>query len=97
MVLAKGRQKNTNMKKIATLLFLFIGFISMAQSNLTVFNNNGQQFYVILNGIKQNSVPQTNVYITGIRNGSYALKLIFADGKTGARYYNACYFQKRER
>ncbi len=83
MVLVKGRQKNTNMKKIATLLFLFIGFISMAQSNLTVFNNNGQQFYVILNGIKQNSVPQTNVYITGIRNGSYALKLIFADGKTG--------------
>jgi len=71
------------MKKIATLLFLFIGFISMAQSNLTVFNNNGQQFYVILNGIKQNSIPQTNVYISGIRNGSYSLKLIFADGKTG--------------
>ncbi len=70
------------MKKIATLLILFIGFISMAQSNLTVFNNNGQQFYVILNGIKQNSLPQTNVYISGIRNGSYALKLIFADGKT---------------
>lgn len=70
------------MKKIATLLILFIGFVSIAQSNLTVFNNNGQQFYVILNGIKQNSVPQTNVYISGIRNGSYALKLIFADGKT---------------
>lgn len=83
MVLVKGRQKKLSMKKIVTLLFLFIGLISMAQSNLTVFNNNGQQFYVILNGIKQNSVPQTNVYISGIRNGSYALKLIFADGKTG--------------
>lgn len=70
------------MKNIVTLLILFIGFVSMAQSNLTVFNNSGQQFYVILNGIKQNSVPQTNVYIGGIRNGSYALKLIFADGKT---------------
>ncbi len=81
--LSKRQTKKLSMKKIATLLFLFIGFISMAQSNLTVFNNNGQQFYVILNGIKQNSVPQTNVYISGIRNGSYALKLIFADGKTG--------------
>jgi len=71
------------MKKITTLFFLFASFISFSQSNLTVFNNGGQQFYVILNGIKQNSVPMTNVSISGVKNGSYSIKLIFADGKTG--------------
>jgi hypothetical protein len=71
------------MKKITTLLFLFICLVSFGQSTLTIFNNGGQQFYVILNGIKQNSTPQTNVSVSGINNGSYSVKLIFADGKTG--------------
>lgn len=70
------------MKKITTLLFLFVCLISFGQSTLTIFNNGGQQFYVILNGIKQNSSPQTNVSVSGINNGSYSVKLIFADGKT---------------
>lgn len=70
------------MKKLTTILFLLIGLVSFSQSNLTVFNNDGKQFYVILNGIKQNSVPQTNVYVSGIKNGSYSVKLIFADGIT---------------
>lgn len=65
---------------IVSFLFCFTAF---SQSNLTVFNNNGQAFYVILNGIKQNSIPQTNVYVSGLKNGSYSTKLIFADGKTG--------------
>ena len=59
-----------------------IGLASFSQSNLTIFNNGGQQFYVILNGIKQNSVPMTNVSVGGIKNGSYSVKMIFADGKT---------------
>jgi len=71
------------MKKFTTVLFLFIGVISFGQSTMTIFNNGGQQFYVILNGIKQNSLPQTNVSVSGINNGSYSVKLIFADGKTG--------------
>lgn len=53
-----------------------------AQSNLSIFNNNGQPFYVVLNGIRQNSKPETNVQVSQIKNGSYAVKVIFADGKT---------------
>ena len=53
-----------------------------AQSNLTVFNNGGQKFYLILNGIKQNSLAQTNVVVSGIKNGGYSVKLIFEDNKT---------------
>lgn len=62
----------------ATLLSTFLN----AQSNLSVFNNNGQPFYVVLNGIRQNSKPETNVQVSQIKNGSYAVKVIFADGKT---------------
>ncbi len=64
---------------IVSFLFFFAAF---SQSNFMVFNNNGQAFYVILNGIKQNSLPQTNVYVSGLKNGAYSTKLIFSDGKT---------------
>ncbi len=70
------------MKLILSVFITLVSFFSIAQSNLTIFNNGGQQFYAILNGIKQNSQPQTNVYISGIKNGGYSLKIIFSDGKT---------------
>lgn len=70
------------MKQLFTLSFCILFGNLFGQSNMTIFNNGGQQFYVILNGIKQNSVPQTNVVISGIKNGAYSAKLIFADGKT---------------
>ena len=62
--------------------FLFLSLSLVAQSNLTVFNNGGQKFYLIMNGIKQNSVAQTNVVVSGIKNGGYSVKLIFEYGKT---------------
>jgi len=72
------------MKLITTLSFLLVGMLAFAQStSMTIFNNNGQQFFVIMNGVKQNSIPQTNVKIGSMAPGSYEVKLIFADGKTG--------------
>ena len=62
--------------------FFIISSCLFAQSNFTVFNNNGQTFYVILNGVKQNSLPQTNVVVSGLVNSAYSVKLIFSDGKT---------------
>lgn len=72
------------MKTTLLTLFCFFSFVFFAQSNisLTIFNNGGQQFFVIMNGIKQNSLPKTNVKIGGMSAGSYEIKLIFADGKT---------------
>ena len=70
------------MKVSMIIIALMVSFSVFSQSNFTVFNNNGQAFYVILNGIKQNSIPQTNVYVSGLKNGAYSTKLIFADGKT---------------
>jgi hypothetical protein len=62
--------------------FCILSSCFFAQSNFTVFNNNGQSFYVILNGVKQNSLPQTNVVVSGLVNSAYSVKLIFSDGKT---------------
>jgi hypothetical protein len=72
------------MKYLFALLFFFIAIESYtAQSNFTVFNNGGQKFFLIMNGIKQNSLAQTNVQVSGVKNGGYSVKLIFEDGKTG--------------
>ncbi len=72
------------MKHIFTFFAFVISLSAFAQnSNLIVFNNGGQQFFVVLNGIKQNSVPKTNVKIEGLAPVSYKVKIIFADGKTG--------------
>jgi hypothetical protein len=76
------------MKVSMIIVALMVSFSVFSQSNFTVFNNNGQAFYVILNGIKQNSIPQTNVYVSGLKNGAYSTKLIFADGKTADIYKN---------
>jgi hypothetical protein len=70
------------MNRIITFCFLLTALFSFSQSNLTIFSNDGKQFYAIMNGIKQNSLPKTNVYISGIKNGNYAVKIIFADGVT---------------
>ncbi|MEZ4938649.1 MAG: DUF4476 domain-containing protein [Crocinitomicaceae bacterium] len=67
------------------LLFaLVVGISSLlkAQNNLVVFNQEGKQFYIILNGIKQNAEPQTNVKIEQLTQQAYKLKVIFADGAT---------------
>ncbi len=70
------------MKTICLFSVLFTFAALNAQSNLSIFNNNGQSFYVVLNGIRQNSKPETNVQVAQIKNGNYAVKVIFADGKT---------------
>lgn len=71
-----------NMKHLLMLFMAILSFLSFSQSNLTIFNNDGRQFYAIMNGIKQNAVPQTNVFISNVKNGVYSVKLIFADGIT---------------
>jgi hypothetical protein len=70
------------MKSIFLFFSLSACLIATSQSNLSIFNNSGQRFYVILNGIKQNSMAQTNVSVSGIKDGGYSVKLIFEDGKT---------------
>ena len=68
------------------LLLLFLtgasSFLLKAQNDLVVFSEQGEQFYVVIDGVKQNAKPETNVKVTGLKQPMVTAKVIFADGKT---------------
>jgi hypothetical protein len=70
------------MKTIFTsviLSVLFIQGMKAQNNNLIIYSQEGLQFTVILNGIRQNPKPETNVKITGLNAPNYQVKIIFAN------------------
>ncbi len=71
------------MKKVYMLIAFMIPVICFAQrqavGNLTVFSEDGDKFYLILNGEKQNDVPQSNIRIEELPQPYYSARVIFAD------------------
>jgi hypothetical protein len=68
--------------KLKLALFVFLGLapiMSRAQSSLTIFSEDGYKFFLVLNGQKQNSIPQTNVRIEGLTQPYYSAKILFED------------------
>ncbi len=49
------------------------------QGNLTIFSEDGDKFFLILNGEKQNNVPQTNLRLEELPQPYYNARIIFAD------------------
>jgi len=71
------------MKKLLLILTITSSsLILKAQNDLVVFSEQGEQFYVVINGVKQNAKPETNVKVTGLKHSTVKGKIIFADGKT---------------
>ncbi len=54
-------------------------FASAQESRWTIFSENGDPFYVILNGIRQNEEPVVNIAVDYLVNEYYDTKIIFAD------------------
>jgi hypothetical protein len=73
------------MKFIYTAFFIcfLVSFCSMAQGVVVVFSEDGDPFYLVLNGVKQNPTPQTNVRVDGLSAPYYKAKIIFADAAKG--------------
>lgn len=69
------------MKKILLLIVLFTQIILAQSSSVTVFSEEGERFYVIVNGIRQNDAPATNVVVTDLEKPNYLFKIIFEDQK----------------
>lgn len=74
------------MKKI--ILFFGLLFVctlsSWAQtSNLVVFSEDLNPFYLVVNGIKQNATAQTNVKVTDLKTTDNAVMVIFEDKALG--------------
>lgn len=73
------------MNKITLLLLAFVltGYAAVAQriktGNLTVFSEDGSKFFLELNGLRYNTVAQTNVRVEELPNPYYSCKIVFAD------------------
>ncbi len=84
------------MKKILSLIFLmsFIGI--SAQNNLVVFSENGEKFFLIINGVKQNLEAETNVKVTDHIQPNYKAKGVFEDKAEGVVDQNMYFMQGAE-
>ena len=71
------------MKKIILIAVLvIISKLSFSQgSSITIFTENGEKFWLISDGEKQNTNPQAKVVMNNLNNPSYKLKVIFQDSK----------------
>lgn len=63
------------------LLFFILTAIAQPQpvSNLTIFSEDGDKFFLVLNGERQNNVAQTNLRIEDLPQPYYNAKIIFED------------------
>ncbi len=72
------------MKTIVTLFISTIISLNMSAqflptANLTIFSEDGNKFYLILNGERQNDVAQTNIRLEELPQPYYNCKIIFED------------------
>ncbi|TVR78301.1 MAG: DUF4476 domain-containing protein [Chitinophagaceae bacterium] len=51
--------------------------------DLVFFTEEGERFYVVLNGVRQNDSPETNVALRDLQPNSYRVKIIFEDEELG--------------
>jgi hypothetical protein len=70
------------------MLFVLTGFLLAFQlaaqtTNVIFYTENGEKFTVIMNGVRQNPQPETNVKVTGLNAQNYQVKIIFEDQNLG--------------
>lgn len=68
------------MKKTIVLLIILAGAAMhsiVAQSQLTIFHQNGERFWVIIDGVKQNAQPQESLFLPDIKQEYLRVKIIF--------------------
>lgn len=70
-------------KLFSPLSMLFFAFVATAQpqpvANLTIFSEDGDKFFLVLNGERQNNVAQTNLRVEDLPQPYYNAKIIFED------------------
>lgn len=71
------------MKSILSSLFVLAFLGIKAQNNLVVFSENGEKFFLIVNGVKQNITAETNVKVTDLIQPTYKAKIVFEDKAKG--------------
>ncbi len=75
-------RKLKNMRKLFFSFIMLLPLFLLAQQktgNLTIFSEDGDKFFLILNGEKQNNVAQTNLRVEELPQPYYNAKIIFVD------------------
>jgi len=70
-------------KNITLMMMLMFSLVASAQiqpfGHLTIFSEDGDRFYLILNGERQNDQPETNIRVEELVQPHYNAKIIFED------------------
>ncbi len=66
-------------KLLFSLLVAIVPIVSFAQGCITIFSEDGDRFFLVLNGVKQNAAAQTNVRVDMLPNEYYSAKILFED------------------
>jgi hypothetical protein len=69
--------KTTIQTIFAAFLLTSAAMTAQNNNNLVVFSEAGDRFYLILNGLKYNQTPETNIKVTGLNATHYKAKIIF--------------------
>lgn len=80
------------MKKLFLAILFSVPAILFAQQktgNLTIFSEDGDKFYLVLNGEKQNSSPQSNLRLEELPQPYYNAKIVFEDANLAPISKNA--------
>ncbi|CAN5186000.1 hypothetical protein BH09BAC5_BH09BAC5_26800 [soil metagenome] len=74
----------TKLRKISLLSAFILSasfvFAQTSNNNLVVFSQDGDKFSLIVNGLRQNEKPETNVKVTGLNAPNYKVRVIFENG-----------------
>ncbi len=65
---------------IAGVLFSLASIAQSTTSTLTIFSEDGQKFFLHLNGEQQNNQAQTNIRVEDLSQAYYSCKIAFEDG-----------------
>lgn len=87
LAITHSNKKAMNKKLLIPVVCLMMFLSAAAQpqpvGHLTIFSEDGDKFTLILNGEKQNNVPQTNLRVEDLTQDYYNAKVIFADASLG--------------
>ncbi len=73
------------MKRLFIFFAIILTFNTLfsQNSNLIIFAENGEKFTLVLNGIQQNPIAETNVKVTDLNAPNYKARIIFEDKTKG--------------
>ncbi|MCD4789676.1 MAG: DUF4476 domain-containing protein [Bacteroidales bacterium] len=68
---------------LSLVLFTTTGLLAQNRYNTIFYTENGEMFWIILNGVRQNENAETNVKVTDLNASMYQLKVLFEDTTLG--------------